>query len=122
MTAMGSRSVEVDAYIARFPPNVRSILKRIRLTVRNAAPEADELISYRIPAFRQKRVFLYFAAFKDHIGVFPPVRGDASLDEALAQFRGPKGNLRFPMSQPIPFALIGRIARLRAQQESATGR
>lgn len=122
MTAMGSRSVEVDAYIARFPPNVRSILKRIRLTVRRAAPAADELISYRMPAFRQRRILLYFAAFKDHIGVFPPVRGDARLDKALARFRGPKGNLRFPMSQPIPFALIGRIARLRARQQSAKPR
>jgi uncharacterized protein YdhG (YjbR/CyaY superfamily) len=122
VTAIGSRSVEVDAYIARFPPNVRSILKKIRLTVRKASPAADELISYRMPAFRQRRILLYFAAFKDHIGVFPPVRGDASLDKALARFRGPKGNLRFPMSQPIPFPLIGRIARLRARQERAKPR
>jgi uncharacterized protein YdhG (YjbR/CyaY superfamily) len=113
------RSAEVDAYIARFPPKVRAILEKIRLTIRKAAPGADELISYRIPAFRQRRVLLYFAAFKDHIGVFPPVRGDASLEKALARFRGPKGNLRFPLAEPIPLVLIGRMARLRARQESA---
>lgn len=118
-TRRARRSVEVDAYIARFPPKVRAILRKIRLALRKAAPAADELISYRMPAFRQRRILLYFAAFKDHIGVFPPVRGDASLEKALARFRGPKGNLRFPLAEPIPLVLIGRIARLRARQESA---
>jgi uncharacterized protein YdhG (YjbR/CyaY superfamily) len=92
------------------------------MTIRAAAPEAEELISYGVPAFRQRRTLLYFAAFKNHIGVFPPVRGDASLEKALARFRGPKGNLRFPINEPMPFALIGRIARLRAGQESAKAR
>jgi len=92
------------------------------MTIRKAAPEAEELISYRVPAFRQRRTLLYFAAFESHIGVFPPVRGDASLEKALARFRGPKGNLRFPINEPMPLALIGRIARLRARQESAKAR
>jgi uncharacterized protein YdhG (YjbR/CyaY superfamily) len=121
-TRRSRRSAEVDAYIARFPPKVRSILKKIRHTIRKAAPAADELISYRVPAFRQGRILIYFAAFKDHIGVFPPVRGDARLDAALMRFRGPKGNLRFPLDEPIPLALIGRIARLRARQDSAKAR
>jgi uncharacterized protein YdhG (YjbR/CyaY superfamily) len=112
----------VDAYIARFPPEVRAILKRIRMTIRKAAPEADEIISYRIPAFRQRRVLLYFAAFSNHIGMFPPVSGDARLEKALARFRGPKGNLRFPLDEPMPLVLIGRMARLRARQERASAR
>jgi uncharacterized protein YdhG (YjbR/CyaY superfamily) len=106
-------------YIAGFPPKIRAILKEIRATVRAAAPEAQEVISYQMPAFKQNGILIYFAAFKAHIGVFPPVSGDARLEKALARYAGPKGNLRFPLDQPIPYDLIRRIVTLRMKQNAA---
>jgi uncharacterized protein YdhG (YjbR/CyaY superfamily) len=109
----------VDAYIATFPPTVRAVLRKVRRTVRAAAPAAHEVISYRMPALRQHGVLVYFAAFKQHIGYFPPIRGDAKLEQAAARYAGPKGNLRFPFDEPIPYGLIKRLTQLRARQDRA---
>jgi uncharacterized protein YdhG (YjbR/CyaY superfamily) len=108
----------IPEYISACPPPVQAILERIRQTVRTAVPEAQETISYRMPAFRLGGILLYFAAFKSHIGVYPPVSGDPSLERALSAFEGPKGNLKFPIHQPIPYDLIARIVTLRAKQQA----
>jgi uncharacterized protein YdhG (YjbR/CyaY superfamily) len=108
---------DIDEYISGFAPEVRLILERIRSTIRRAAPGAQETISYQIPAFRQDGVLVYFAAFKKHIGFYPPVRGDAALEKAVGRYAGEKGNLRFPLDEPIPYALIARIVKLRARQD-----
>lgn len=109
----------IDEYIAAAEPGARPILKEIRRVVRACAPEAEELISYRMPAFKQHGILVYFAAFKHHIGVFPPVSGDAELERALAPYAGSKGNLRFPMDRPFPYALIRRIVELNLKQNLA---
>ena len=109
----------IDAYIAAAPLHARPILERIRATLRAAAPSADEVISYRMPAFKQHGILVYFAAFKAHIGLYPPVSGDPGLQRAVAPFAGPKGNLKFPLDQPIPYSLIRRIVRLRLKQDLA---
>jgi len=109
----------IDGYISAFPPEVQAILERIRETVHNAAPNAEETISYQIPAFRLHGIIVYFAAFRNHIGFYPPVSGDLRLEKAIAPYAGEKGNLRFPLSQPIPYALIGRIVKLRVKQNLA---
>jgi uncharacterized protein YdhG (YjbR/CyaY superfamily) len=109
----------IDQYIAGFPPDVRRRLKEIRGTIRKAAPAAEEAISYQIPTFRQHGNLVHFAAFKNHIGVYPPIRGDAELEEAIAPYAGEKGNLRFPFDQPIPYDLIERITKLRVAQNLA---
>jgi uncharacterized protein YdhG (YjbR/CyaY superfamily) len=109
----------IDEYIAVAAPAARPLLKEIRRVIRAAAPEAKELISYRMPAFTQHGILVYFAAFKHHIGVFPPVSGDAKLEQALEPYAGPKGNLRFPMDRPIPYALIRRIVQLKLKQNLA---
>ena len=109
----------VDEYIDAFPSDVQAVLEKIRQTVRAAAPEAEERISYRMPSFVLEGVLIYFAAFKQHIGLYPPVRGDASLEKAVAPFAGEKGNLRFPLDRPIPYALITRIVKFRAKQNRA---
>ncbi len=111
----------IDDYIAGFPPEKRTILEKIRSTIRNAAPEAKEVISYRMPTFTQNGVLVHFAAFKNHIGLYPPVSGDAELEEALAPYAGEKGNLRFPLDQPIPFGLIERIVKHKLAQNTAKG-
>ncbi len=109
----------IDEYIAAFSPDVQRLLKRIRLTIRKAAPGAQKTISYRIPTFTQQGVLVHFAAFKNHIGLYPPVSGDARLEKAIAPYAGEKGNLRFPLDQPIPYDLIERIVKLRLKQNLA---
>jgi uncharacterized protein YdhG (YjbR/CyaY superfamily) len=109
----------IDEYIASFSPEVQAILEKIRLTIRNAAPGSQETISYKIPAFRLNRILVYFAAFKNHIGLYPPVRGDASLKKAISNYAGEKGNLQFPLDRPIPYGLIKRIVKLRVKQDSS---
>jgi|SRR5580704_803644 uncharacterized protein YdhG (YjbR/CyaY superfamily) len=106
----------IDEYIGAFSPEVQEILERIRLTIRSVAPAAQETISYGIPAFTQSGVLVYFAAFKNHIGFYPPVSGDAKIQKAISPYAGPKGNLRFPLNQPIPYSLIERIVKLRVKQ------
>ncbi|MEZ6035925.1 MAG: DUF1801 domain-containing protein [Planctomycetota bacterium] len=107
----------VADYIAAAAPAVRPVLRELRRVVRAAAPDAEEVISYGMPTLRMHGVLVHYAAFREHIGLFPPVRGDARLDAALAPFRGPKGNLKFPLDRPIPFALIARIVKLRVKQD-----
>jgi uncharacterized protein YdhG (YjbR/CyaY superfamily) len=117
MDTRKSAPASIDEYIAAAPEAVRPILEKIREIIRVAAPDAQEVISYRMPAFRQHGILLYFAAFKNHIGLFPPVEGDEKLEKAIAPYAGPKGNLKFPLGQPMPYGLIERIARLRAKQD-----
>ena len=109
----GAAGSQFEGYVAGFPPRVRTILKTIRRTIKAAAPEAEETFSYRMPAFRQRRILIYFAAFKSHIGLYPPVRGDAKLLRDVAPYVGPKGNLRFPLDAPVPYELIRRIVKAR---------
>jgi uncharacterized protein YdhG (YjbR/CyaY superfamily) len=111
----------IDEYIAAFAPEVRRILEKIRRTIRKVAPEAQETISYQIPTFKLNGSLVHFAAFQKHIGFYPPVRGDAKLLQAVAPYAGEKGNLRFPLDEPIPYDLIERIARLRVKQNLAKG-
>jgi uncharacterized protein YdhG (YjbR/CyaY superfamily) len=113
---MRTKYSTVDEYIASFPPDVRAILEEIRSRIRNAAPDAQEIISYGMPAFKLNRILVYFAAFKKHIGLFPPVSGDAKLEKAIAKYAGPKGNLQFPLDQPIPYELIEKIVKFRVKQ------
>jgi uncharacterized protein YdhG (YjbR/CyaY superfamily) len=108
----------IDDYIGSFSPDVQAILQKIRSTIRNAAPGAQETISYNIPAFTLNGVLVYFAAFKKHIGFYPPVRGDRGLDKAISSYRGGKGNLQFPLDRPIPYELIERIVKHRVKQNS----
>ena len=102
----------VDDYIAGFPPEIQTVLQTIRSTIRGAAPDAVEKISYNMPTFFLRRVLVHFGAFKTHIGLFPPVR-DPNLKSETREYRGEKGNLRFPLDQPIPYALIGKIVTAR---------
>jgi uncharacterized protein YdhG (YjbR/CyaY superfamily) len=110
---------DIDEYIAALSPEVQAILEQIRRTIHDAAPSAQEIISYRMPAFKLNGILVYFAAFKRHIGLYPPIAGDEKIEQAIAPYAGEKGNLRFPLDQPIPYDLIERIVKLRVKQNLA---
>ena len=116
------KSKDVDSYIATFPKDVQALLTKVRRTVRAAAPKAAEVISYQMPAYKQHRMLVYFAGFKSHVGLYPPVRGNAALEKAVAKYAGPKGNLKFPYDKPLPLALIARIVRHKVKQDAAKAR
>ncbi len=108
----------VDEYIASQPEAVRGILERVRSAIRKAVPEAEEVISYNIPAYRTPagRV-LHFAGWKQHYSLYPATgRFVAAFKDELAPYEVSKGTIRFPLSAPVPVALIGRIAKLRAKE------
>ncbi len=108
-----------DEYFARQPAQVRSRLEQIQKIVEAQVPGATRTISYNMPAFKKGRTFLYFAAFKRHIGIYPPVTDDLELIEQTEALRGPKGNLSFLHNTELPLALIGRVAAALASQYSA---
>jgi uncharacterized protein YdhG (YjbR/CyaY superfamily) len=115
----GPRPATVDDYIAGFPPDVQRALHQVRAAVRRAAPDAREIISYGVPAFRQRGTLVYFAAFTRHVGFYPPVAGDARLMKAAARYANEKGNLRFPLDEPMPLDLIERLTAVRVAQDLA---
>ena len=107
----------IDEYISAAPRECRPILEKIRRLIRQAAPRAEETISYGMPAFKQKNILVYFAVFKKHIGLYPPVRGDEKLMRDVAPYAGAKGNLRLPLGKRIPYGLIRRVAKNRLLEE-----
>ena len=97
---------------------MQAILEQVRETIRHAAPDAKEVISYQMPAFKQHGILVYFAAWQKHIGLYPPISGDKALEKAVARYAGPKGNLQFPLDEPMPLVLIERIVKLRVKQDT----
>ena len=106
----------VDDYLKAAAPEAQSALIKIRKLARKRCPEAEETIAYQMPALRQGRVFFYYAAFKMHIGIYPPVTADASLVADLEPYRNEKGNLKFLLEKPMPYTLIERVIVALAQQ------
>ena len=105
----------IDEYIRSCPQDVRGILEEMRRTIRRAAPDAGETISYRIPAFKLNgKILAYFAAFKKHIGFYPPV--PKAFVKEVSPYAGPKGNLKFPLDKPIPYDLVKRIVVFRRKE------
>ncbi|MFO1227048.1 iron chaperone [Roseateles sp.] len=103
----------VEAYIARCAPEVQAVLRAVRQTVRHAAPQAEERISYQMPALFQHGAVVYYGAFKQHLGLYPPVVDEPALRERVARYAGPKGNLQFRYAEPLPLVLIADVVRAR---------
>jgi uncharacterized protein YdhG (YjbR/CyaY superfamily) len=103
----------VDEYIQRYPEAVQPVLQKIRKTIKKTAPAAKEVISYNIPGYMYHGVLIYFAAFKNHISVYPAPRGSAAFKKELSAYKGGKGTVQFPIGEPVPFDLITRITRFR---------
>ena len=106
----------IDEYIRGFPEEVQEILQKIRLTIKKAAPEAEEVISYQMPTFRLNGNLVHFAAFKDHIGFYPIPSGIEAFKEELAPYKGGKGSVQFPINGTIPYSLITKIVRFRVME------
>ncbi len=119
MKTPATKANDIDKYIAGFPEETQYLLDQLRAAIKKAAPAAEEVISYQMPAFKQHGILIYFAAWKKHIGLYPPISGDKTLEKAVARYAGPKGNLQFPLDEPMPFDLIKRIVKLRVRQDSA---
>ena len=117
MAAGKNQSKTIDGYIKTFPEDVQRILEKLRETIREAAPEAVETISYRMPAFKLNgRILVYFAAWKNHIGFYPTPSGTEAFNQELSQYKRAKGSVQFPMDKPVPYDLIGRIVRYRVKE------
>ncbi len=113
----------IDEYIVGFPDDVQKILQKIRATNQVAAPDAIEAISYQIPTFKLNgKNLIHFAAFKNHVSVYPAPRGADEFKNELAAYKGGKGTVQFPLDQTIPYDLITRIVKFRVKQNSEAAR
>jgi len=106
----------IDEYIAGFPPDVQEILQKVRTTIRRAAPQAQETISYQMPTFRLEGNLVHFAAFKNHIGLYPTPSGTERFRKELSSYETGKGSIRFPLDKPIPYDLIAKIVKFRVRE------
>ena len=106
----------IDDYIAGFPPHVQEILQKIRTTVHEAAPDAQEAIKYLMPTFTQNGNLLSFGAYKTHIGLYPAPEGNAKFRKELSAYKAAKSSVRFPLDQPIPYELIAQLVKFRVKE------
>jgi uncharacterized protein YdhG (YjbR/CyaY superfamily) len=111
-----SRPTTIDEYIAQSPPEVQPILSQIRAVIHAAAPQAQEKISYQMPAFHQNGSLVWFGAYKHHIGFYPTGDGMQAFREELSGYKCSKGAVQFPLDQPIPYDLIRKIVQYRVAQ------
>jgi uncharacterized protein YdhG (YjbR/CyaY superfamily) len=107
---------DIDEYIAGFPEDVQVLLEQIRATIRDAAPDATEAISYAMPTFKLNGNLVHFAAFKNHIGLYPTPSALDKFKEELSTYEGSKGAVRFPLDKPMPLALITEIVKFRVNE------
>lgn len=113
---MEAGHINVDNYIAGFPEGTQKILKKLRVAIKKAAPDAEELISYGIPTLRLNGNLVHFAAYQNHIGFYPAASGIAAFKEELSAYKGAKGSVQFPITEPLPLDLITRIVKFRVEE------
>ena len=119
MQSSGVKSI--DEYIEAFPGDVQLRLQQLRQTIRKAAPEAEETISYQIPTFKLRGFLVHFAAYKNHIGFYPTSSGVRAFRKELARYEGSTGTVRFPMNKPLPLSLVSRIVKFRVRENLGKG-
>ena len=110
------KPLNIDEYIGAFPNDIQEILEKIRMTIQKAAPDAKEKISYAMPAFEQNGIVVYFAAFKNHIGLYALPTGHEAFKEELSPYKSGKGSVQFPFNKPIPYDLITKIVKFRVKE------
>lgn len=107
---------DIDKYIADFPEHTRELLQLLRATIRNAVPEAEEIMSYRMPAYRLHGILVYFAGYKNHIGFYPLSTGISAFKKELSVYKGAKGSVQFPLDKPLPVEVIMKIVKFRVRE------
>lgn len=104
----------IDEYIATFPPDVQKKLEEVRATIKSAAPQTEEKISYGMPTFTlEGKYLIYFAGWKEHISLYPIPTGDEAFNEKLAPYTSGRGTVKFPLAEPMPLKLIRKMVKLR---------
>jgi uncharacterized protein YdhG (YjbR/CyaY superfamily) len=106
----------IDEYIKGFPPDIQKLLQQVRATIKKAAPDAEETIKYAMPTFTLNGNLVHFAAFKNHIGLYPTPNGIEAFKKELSVYKGAKGSVQFPLDQPMPLELISKIVKYRVEQ------
>lgn len=112
----------VSEYIARFPGPTRAVLQKVRKAIKAAAPDAEERISWTMPAYKLNGYVVFFAGYKNHVGFYPVTSGIRAFKEELKPYKTGKGSIQFPLDQPIPYGLIGKITRFRAAENRKAGK
>ena len=116
MDSKKSEFNSIDEYIATFPKDIQKILQELRATIKAAAPDAEEKISYQMPTFFLNGNLVHFAAFKKHIGFYPTPSGIEAFQKELSVYDGAKGSVQFPIDEPMPLKLISRIVKFRVAE------
>jgi uncharacterized protein YdhG (YjbR/CyaY superfamily) len=112
----------IDEYIKGFPPDIQKLLQQVRATIKKAAPDAEETIKYAMPTFTLNGNLVHFAAFKNHIGLYPTPNGIEAFKKELSVYKGAKGSVQFPLDQPMPLELISKIVKYRVEQNGGKAR
>ena len=106
----------VEDYMSALAPDTRAILEEVRKTIAKAAPKAEEVISYNMPAFRLHGMLVWYAAFKNHIGLYPRASGIEVFKKELSGYKMAKGSVQFPIDEPMPLSLITKIVKYRVKE------
>lgn len=106
----------IDEYVASFPAETQKLLEEMRATIKKAAPQAEEKISYQMPTFYLKGNLVHFAAHKNHIGFYPAPSGITAFESELSKYASSKGAVQFPMDKPLPLKLVAKIVKFRAAE------
>lgn len=118
MNSTKIKFVTMDEYIKTFPKDIQKILEQVRQTIKEAAPDAEEAISYQIPTFKLNGNLVHFAAFKNHIGFYPAPSGQKAFEKDLSVYKSGKGSVQFPIDKPMPLSLIKKIVKYRVKENS----
>lgn len=112
---------DIDEYVSSFPVEIREVLEQLRATIRKAAPQAEEVISYGMPAFKLKGMLVWFAAHSKHIGFYPRVSAIEAFEKELSIYKRAKGSVRFPIGKPLPLGMVSKIVKFRVKENLEKG-
>jgi uncharacterized protein YdhG (YjbR/CyaY superfamily) len=110
------KPLTIDEYISAFPPETQKLLEQVRSTIKKVAPEAQEAISYQMPAFKYHGLLVWFAGYKNHIGFYPKASGIEFFKKEISAYKWAKGSVQFPLDKPLPLGLITKIVKYRVQE------
>lgn len=113
---MITKPKNIDEYIASFPKDIQKNLKQLRATIKKAAPQAEEVISYNMPAFKLNGMLVWFAAHSKHIGFYPTAKGIVAFKKELSEYKGAKGSVQFPLEKPLPLDIITQIVKFKVKE------